>query len=82
MAMTFTLVSHLREQLATLVKAKLERRLFEEKEKERLVLEVRINECAVSIRLHIILMALRRKKRVRRARRSRLSPSRRGKTNS
>jgi hypothetical protein len=44
MAMTFTLVSHLREQLSTLAKAKLDRRLFEEKEKERLALEVRINE--------------------------------------
>lgn len=41
MAMTFTLVSHLREQLAVLVKERAERRSQEEAEKERLALEVR-----------------------------------------
>lgn len=39
MAMTFTLVSHLREQLSVLAKAKVEKRKQEEKEKERLALE-------------------------------------------
>ncbi|KAJ6496656.1 RWD-domain-containing protein [Mycena vitilis] len=38
-AMTFTLVSHLREQLAVLVKTRTERRRKEEVEKERLALE-------------------------------------------
>lgn len=40
MAMTFTLVSHLREQLLVLVQERQERRRFEESEKERLALEV------------------------------------------
>ncbi|KNZ74249.1 RWD domain-containing protein, partial [Termitomyces sp. J132] len=39
MAMTFTLVSHLREQLSHLVRIRTERRAREEKEKERLALE-------------------------------------------
>jgi len=39
MAMTFTLVSHLRDQLALLVKDRAERRRKEEAEKERLALE-------------------------------------------
>lgn len=47
MAMTFTLVSHLREQLAVLVKERTERRRKEEVEKERLALEV--SEVNVSI---------------------------------
>ncbi|KAJ6547540.1 ubiquitin-conjugating enzyme/RWD-like protein [Mycena capillaripes] len=38
-AMTFTLVSHLREQLSDLVKTRTERRRKEEMEKERLALE-------------------------------------------
>lgn len=41
MAMTFTLVSHLREQLTALVRSRVEKRLHEESEKERLALEVR-----------------------------------------
>lgn len=40
MAMTFTLVSHLREQLSTLVQSREARRKLEESEKERLALEV------------------------------------------
>ena len=44
MAMTFTLVSHLREQLVVLVKAKLDRQLQDEKEKERRAIEVGFNE--------------------------------------
>lgn len=48
MAMTFTLVSHLRDQLAVLVKTKLERTRREEEEKERLVIEV----CTSHIFLH------------------------------
>ena len=40
MAMTFTLVSHLREQLSRLVRSREERRKREEAEKERLALEV------------------------------------------
>ncbi|KAJ3725981.1 ubiquitin-conjugating enzyme/RWD-like protein [Lentinula raphanica] len=39
MAMTFTLVSHLREQIAELVQSREVRRKFEESEKERLALE-------------------------------------------
>ena len=42
MAMTFTLVSHLREQLGLLVRTRAEAREKEEAEKERLALEVRI----------------------------------------
>ncbi|KAJ7774650.1 RWD-domain-containing protein [Mycena maculata] len=38
-AMTFTLVSHLREQLSSLIKTRAEKRRKEEMEKERLVLE-------------------------------------------
>jgi len=41
MAMTFTLVSHLREQLSELVRHKIEEQRKAEAEKERLVLEVR-----------------------------------------
>ncbi|KAG6333129.1 hypothetical protein ID866_5956 [Astraeus odoratus] len=44
MAMTFTLVSHLREQLSALVEARIKGRIAEEHEKERLALEVRIRE--------------------------------------
>jgi len=40
MAMTFTLVSHLREQLSLLVRSKLEEQRQRESEKERLALEV------------------------------------------
>lgn len=40
MAMTFTLVSHLREQLSRLLRERIERRKKEEQEKERLELEV------------------------------------------
>lgn len=40
MAMTFALVSHLREQLSVLVQARAEKRQKEETEKERLALEV------------------------------------------
>ena len=40
MAMTFTLVSHLREELLALVKRRVERQIEEEKEKERRALEV------------------------------------------
>ncbi len=39
MAMTFTLVSHLREQLSGLLRERIERRSREEQEKERLELE-------------------------------------------
>lgn len=40
MAMTFTLVSHLREQLSRLVRVRAEKRQKEEMEKERIALEV------------------------------------------
>ena len=43
MAMTFTLVSNLREQLATLEKDKVEQHKKDEMEKERLAIEVRIS---------------------------------------
>lgn len=39
MAMTFTLVSHLREQLSVLLEERVERRKKEDQEKERLELE-------------------------------------------
>jgi hypothetical protein len=42
MAMTFTLVSHLREQLSQLVRSKIEEHNRQESEKERLALEVKI----------------------------------------
>jgi hypothetical protein len=42
MAMTFTLVSHLREQLSTLVHSRTKRDRLEEMEKERRVIEVLI----------------------------------------
>ncbi|KAH7916064.1 RWD-domain-containing protein [Hygrophoropsis aurantiaca] len=40
MAMTFTLVSHLREQLSILVRDRVEIKIAEEREKERIALEV------------------------------------------
>ena len=40
MAMTFTIVSHLREQLSTLIRTRLERRKKEALELERKALEV------------------------------------------
>jgi hypothetical protein len=45
--MTFTLVSHLREQLSALVKTRSERKRKEEMEKERLALEVFIPVTAI-----------------------------------
>ena len=47
MAMTFTLVSHLREQLLDLEKTRIERRKKEEEEKERRELEVRFDQCGI-----------------------------------
>lgn len=44
MAMTFTLVSQLREQLSQLVRSKIDEHNKREAEKERLALEVRIND--------------------------------------
>lgn len=41
MAMTFTLVSHLREKLSGLVENRVNARTAEEHEKERLAIEVR-----------------------------------------
>lgn len=41
MAMTFTLVSHLREQISQLVRKKIDEQEKREREKERLALEVR-----------------------------------------
>lgn len=43
MAMTFTLVSHLREQLLELVKGRIERQQQEESEKARRELEVSLS---------------------------------------
>lgn len=40
MAMTFTLVSHLREQLSSLVRLRAENKAKSEMEKERLAIEV------------------------------------------
>lgn len=40
MAMTFTLVSHLREILSNLIRERAEKKKREEREKERLALEV------------------------------------------
>ena len=40
MAMTFTIVSHLREQLSTLIRTRSERRKKEALESERKILEV------------------------------------------
>lgn len=41
MAMTFTLVSHLREKLSSLVENRVKARMAEERERERLAIEVR-----------------------------------------
>lgn len=41
MAMTFTLVSHLREKLSGLVENRVNARIAEERERERLAIEVR-----------------------------------------
>lgn len=41
MAMTFTLVSHLREKLSGLVENRVNARITEERERERLAIEVR-----------------------------------------
>jgi hypothetical protein len=46
MAMTFTLVSHLREQLSALVVTRAETRQKEEMERERIALEVRLSRGA------------------------------------
>lgn len=48
MAMTFTLVSHLREQLSTLVRVRAEMQANAENEKERLALEVSRMLCCVT----------------------------------
>jgi hypothetical protein len=45
MAMTFTLVSHLRELLSSLVRSRAEDNRKAEAEKERLALEVSLNPC-------------------------------------
>lgn len=44
MAMTFTLVSHLREQMSTLVCKRADQLLAEEREKERLAIEVKLSQ--------------------------------------
>ena len=49
MAMTFTLVSHLREQLSILVRVRAEIQENAKKEKERLALEVSCIPCCVII---------------------------------
>jgi len=41
MAMTFTLVSHLREQMSCLVRKRADQLIAEEREKERLAIEVK-----------------------------------------
>jgi len=41
MAMTFTLVSHLREKLTSLVENRVRAHMTEERERERLAIEVR-----------------------------------------
>lgn len=41
MAMTFTLVSHLREQMTSLVRKRADQLMAEETEKERLAIEVK-----------------------------------------
>jgi len=43
LAMTFTIVSHLREELTNLARERVERRKHEEAEKERKALEVRFH---------------------------------------
>lgn len=62
MAMTFTLVSHLREQLYALIQSRAEHREREEAEKERLALEVRIYAPSIDDRAHRVSCAERRSK--------------------
>lgn len=50
MAMTFTLISHLREQLTVVLQARAERIRREEEEKERRIIEVRHRGTVVSQR--------------------------------
>jgi hypothetical protein len=55
MAMTFTLVSHLREQLSSLVRARGENIAKAEKERERLALEAWNIDLMVIFKLNICL---------------------------
>lgn len=59
MAMTFTLVSHLREQMASLVRKRADQLMAEETEKERLAIEVKLGVLFEQQGVHIT----RRKKR-------------------
>jgi len=59
MAMTFTLVSHLREQLSSLVRRRADRLVAEEREKERLAIEVTLS---LLFRPHGVYIARRRKR--------------------
>jgi hypothetical protein len=59
MAMTFTLVSHLREQMASLVRKRADQLMAEETEKERLAIEVKSGVLFEQQGVHIT----RRKKR-------------------
>ena len=56
MAMTFTLVSHLREQLSILVRVRAEIQENAKKEKERLALEVSRIPCCVIILMSDLIL--------------------------
>jgi hypothetical protein len=63
MAMTFTLVSHLRERLSKLLRQRIENRKREERERERRELEVRISLSGPTC-IPIAYAVLRLRKRV------------------
>lgn len=77
MAMTFTLVSHLREQMTYLVRQRADQLIAEEREKERLAIEVKLDLLFGQQRVHIA----RRKKRGLAGLKSRWSRLRDGKLN-
>lgn len=60
--MTFTLVSHLREQLSQLVVSKIEEENRREREKERLLLEVCCTLSIAPLDSNLMISRLRRRK--------------------
>ena len=71
MAMTFTLVTHLREQLLQLVNSRIERKEKEEMEKGRLAIEVCMGQYVLTRKDPDPFICYRQKKHVREAHQSR-----------
>ena len=78
MAMTFTLVSHLREKLSGLVDNRVKARIAEEREKERLAIEVRTLLDSMVQEYLLMDQHVRRRRRALAEPQSRLSLSRSG----